>query len=79
MKNPNADLILTRIMWLSGCKRGHNRLRDVDTMRRYIYIHGSPEFKFANKPFTHGCIGMRSSDITQLFDWAPLSTCIIIE
>ena len=40
---PDRDWILTRILWLRGCERGFNRLRDVDTMRRYIYIHGTPE------------------------------------
>src|ERR1700674_6103279 len=36
---PGRDWILTRILWLSGCERGFNRLAQVDTMRRYIYIH----------------------------------------
>ncbi len=34
------DWILTRILWLSGLELGRNRLGAVDTMRRYIYIHG---------------------------------------
>ena len=37
---PGRDWMLTRILWLSGCEPGFNRLGDVDTMRRYIYIHG---------------------------------------
>ena len=40
---PGRDWILTRILWLSGCEPGKNRLGDVDTMRRYIYIHGCPD------------------------------------
>jgi len=40
---PGRDWILTRLLWLSGCEPGKNRLREVDTMRRYIYIHGSPD------------------------------------
>ena len=39
---PGRDWILTRILWLSGCEVGRNRLGEVDTMRRYIYIHGCP-------------------------------------
>ena len=37
---PKRDWILTRILWLSGCEPGRNRLGRVDTMRRYVYIHG---------------------------------------
>ena len=37
---PGRDWILTRILWLSGCEPQRNRLGCVDTMRRYIYIHG---------------------------------------
>ena len=33
----------SRILWLSGCEIGFNRLGKVDTMRRYIYIHGTPD------------------------------------
>ena len=39
---PNRDWILTRILWLSGTDIGKNRLGNVDTMQRYIYIHGTP-------------------------------------
>lgn len=38
---PGRDWILTRILWLSGCEPQRNRLGGVDTMRRYIYIHGN--------------------------------------
>src|SRR5262245_36412366 len=38
--HPGRDWILTRILWLSGAEIGRNRLGRVDTMRRYIYIHG---------------------------------------
>ncbi|HSC84386.1 MAG TPA: L,D-transpeptidase, partial [Pseudomonas sp.] len=40
---PGRDWILTRILWLSGCEPGVNRLGAVDTFRRYIYLHGTPE------------------------------------
>ncbi len=42
-REPERDWILSRILWLSGTEIGHNRLGDVDTMRRYIYIHGAPD------------------------------------
>lgn len=40
---PERDWILSRILWLSGREVGRNRLGSCDTMRRYIYIHGSPD------------------------------------
>jgi len=30
---PGRDWILTRILWLSGCEPGRNRMEEVDTMR----------------------------------------------
>lgn len=65
---PGRDWILTRILWLSGCEPGRNRLGEVDTMRRYIYIHGSPDFARMGRPGSIGCIRMRSRDIVELFD-----------
>jgi L,D-transpeptidase YbiS len=67
-KYPGRDWILTRILWLSGCEPGRNRLGDVDTMRRYIYIHGSPDSAEMGKPGSIGCVRMRNRDIVELFD-----------
>ena len=67
-KYPGRDWMLTRILWLSGKERGFNRLGDVDTMRRYIYIHGSPDTAEMGKPGSIGCIRMRNRDIVELFD-----------
>ena len=67
-KFPGRDWILTRILWLSGCEPGRNRLGEVDTMRRYIYIHGSPDMAQMGKPGSIGCIRMRNRDIVELFD-----------
>ncbi|MER2514351.1 MAG: L,D-transpeptidase [Nitrosomonas ureae] len=65
---PKRDWILTRILWLSGCEPGFNRLGQVDTMRRYIYIHGTPDSVKMGKPGSIGCIRMRNSDLVALFD-----------
>jgi len=70
-RHPGRDWILTRILWLSGCEPGRNRLGKVDTMRRYIYIHGSPERAEMGRPGSHGCIRMRNADIIELFDLIP--------
>jgi len=75
---PGRDWILTRILWLSGCQPGHNRLGCVDTMRRYVYIHGSPETAEMGIPGSHGCIRMRNADIIELFELVPCYTAVDI-
>lgn len=68
---PERDWILTRILWLSGREPGKNRLGKVDTMRRCIYIHGSPDTAQMGKPGSIGCIRMRNADIAELFELVP--------
>lgn len=75
---PGRDWILTRILWLSGCEPGRNRLGDVDTMRRYIYIHGSPDSVEMGKPGSIGCIRMRNTEIVELFELVPPYTPVEI-
>ena len=71
---PRRDWILTRILWLSGCEPGFNRLGKVDTMRRYIYIHGTPNSVQMGKPGSIGCIRMRNQDLLELFDLVEAGT-----
>lgn len=71
---PGRDWILTRILWLSGCERGYNRMGHVDTMRRAIYIHGSPDTADMGKPGSRGCVRMHNRDIVELFDLVPVGT-----
>lgn len=65
---PGRDWILTRILWLSGCEPGKNRLGSVDTMRRYIYIHGTPDGTEMGVAGSKGCVRMRNEDLIDLFD-----------
>jgi lipoprotein-anchoring transpeptidase ErfK/SrfK len=65
---PERDWILTRILWLSGCEPGFNKLGDVDTMRRMIYIHGSPDTAIMGEPGSRGCVRMHTADILDVFD-----------
>lgn len=71
---PERDWILTRILWLSGCEVGFNRLGKSDTMRRYVYIHGTPDTVQMGKPGSHGCVRMRNADLVELFDLIPAGT-----
>jgi predicted GNAT family N-acyltransferase len=75
---PDRDWILTRILWLSGKEPGRNRLGDVDTMRRYIYLHGSPDTVAMSAPGSIGCVRMRNQDIVELFDLVPVYTPVDI-
>lgn len=75
---PGRDWILTRILWLSGCELGFNRMGKVDTMRRYIYIHGSPDSVEMGKPGSIGCIRMHNDDLLELFDLVQAGTGVDI-
>ena len=76
---PQRDWILTRIMWLSGCELGVNRLGLVDTMRRFIYIHGAPDDVKMGIPGSIGCIRMRNADLVELFDLVDVGTSVNID
>lgn len=76
---PERDWILTRILWLSGLEKGKNRLGRVDTMRRYIYIHGTSDEAQIGTPLSKGCIRMRNQDIIELFDTVPVGARILIQ
>ena len=76
---PNRDWILTRILWLSGKEVGKTRLGNVDTMQRYIYIHGAPDSAEMGKVGSHGCVRMRNADIIELFDLVDLGTRVFIQ
>jgi len=77
-EHPQRDWILTRILWLCGLEPGFNRMGPVDTMRRYIYIHGCPdEDSFAN-PGSHGCIKLHNPDMLTLFERVAAGTRVLI-
>jgi len=46
-------------------------VKNVDTMRRYIHLHGSPDNAEMRKPGSIGCVRMRNRDIVELFDLVP--------
>lgn len=76
--NPQRDWILTRILWLCGREPGKNRFGRVDTMRRYIYIHGCPDTSPMGVPLSHGCLRMRNKDIVELFDQVEAGCEVLI-
>ncbi|MNV85744.1 putative L,D-transpeptidase YbiS precursor [compost metagenome] len=76
---PGRDWILTRILWLSGCEPGVNRLGAVDTFRRYIYLHGTPDTEPMGVALSHGCIRLRNTDLLSLFEQVPAHCPVRIE
>ncbi len=76
---PGRDWILTRILWLSGCESGFNRSGTCDTMRRYIYIHGTPDSTPLGKPGSRGCVRMSNADLIELFDRVTVGTEVQIK
>jgi len=76
---PNRDWILSRILWLSGLEKGRNRLGKVDTMRRYIYIHGAPDELVLMQPSSHGCIRMFNKDIIELYGLVEAGAQVLIQ
>lgn len=75
---PGRDWILTRILWISGLERGRNRLGCVDTFRRFIYLHGTPDITQLGTPGSKGCIRMANADIIELFDLIAVGTDVEI-
>jgi lipoprotein-anchoring transpeptidase ErfK/SrfK len=74
----NRDWILTRILWLGGLEPGRNRGGAVDTLRRFIYLHGCGDEAALGTPVSHGCIRMSNADIIDLFDRVSVGTEVLI-
>ncbi len=77
-EHPQRDWILSRILWLCGLEPGFNRLGTLDTMRRYIYIHGCPDEDSFEQPSSHGCIKLHNPDMLALFDRVAVKTRVLI-
>jgi L,D-transpeptidase YbiS len=73
-QHKGRDWILTRILWLSGCESGYNRGGSCDTMRRYIYIHGTPDGTALGTPGSRGCVRMRNAELMELFELVKAGT-----
>ncbi len=75
---PGRDWVLTRILWLSGDEPGLNRLGNVDTMQRLVYIHGCPDSEPMGVPKSHGCIRMTNTDVAELFNYVDVGASVQI-
>lgn len=79
VKFPNRDWILSRILQLCGLEPGKNIGGKVDTLNRYIYIHGTPDCEDLNQPNSHGCIRLNNRDVVELANWGELNTRVYIK
>jgi len=77
-EHPHRNWILTRILWLCGMEPGFNRLGNLDTMRRYIYIHGCPDEDSFAQPSSHGCIKLHNTDMLLLYERVAFGTRVLI-
>lgn len=75
---PGRDWILSRLLWLTGCESGRNRGGRCDTLRRFIYIHGTSDGDHLGLPVSHGCVRMDKADIVELFDRVEVGTQVEI-
>ena len=78
-QHPGRDWILCRILWLTGCEPGFNCGGAVDTLRRFIYIHGCPDGTPLGMPASHGCVRMANADVVDLFERVAVGTPVHIE
>ncbi len=76
---PARDWILTRILQLDGLEPGRNKGGDVDSLRRYIYIHGTPDTTPLGFPGSRGCVRMKNKDIIELAEWIKVGSRVYIE
>lgn len=76
---PGRDWILTRIIQLDGLEPGRNKGGNVDSLQRYIYIHGTPDTTTLGIPGSRGCVRMRNADVIALANWVKIGTKICIE
>ena len=76
---PDRDWILTRILWLCGMEPGLNRFGEVDSMQRYIYIHGTPPTEPMGVPRSHGCIRLHDDEIIDVFSFVRPGSRVLIQ
>ena len=75
----DKECITTRILWLSGLEENFNLGGNVDSYRRYIYIHGTHEEGLIGQPVSQGCVRMKNEDVINLFEQLQINSLIIIK
>ncbi len=74
----NSDDVTTRILWLEGLEPGINKGEGIDSYKRYIYIHGTPEEGLIGTPASHGCVRMLNKEVIEVFNQVPIGTLVVV-
>ena len=77
-ENVKKDLVLTRVLALTGEEPGVNKGGDVDSYARCIYIHGTNDEARIGTPTSHGCIRLTDDDVIEAFDLIPPNARVLI-
>jgi hypothetical protein len=77
-EDTDEDLVLSRILLLTGQEKGLNKGGNVDSYARNIYIHGTNDEARIGQPTSHGCIRLRNDDVIEIFDWLEVDTNVLI-
>ena len=77
-EDTDDDYVTSRIIWLDGEENGFNKGGNVDSFRRYIYIHGTHEEGLIGTKASHGCIRMFNYDVIELFNLVNIGTKVLI-
>jgi len=77
-EDSDNDYVTSRIIWLDGQEEGFNKGGNVDSFRRYIYIHGTHEEGLIGTKASHGCIRMFNYDVIELFKLVNIGTKVLI-
>lgn len=74
----DQDLVLTRILWLRGLEPGKNLGGNVDTWKRYIYIHGTNHPTTLGRPTSHGCVRLDPTEVIDLYNRVEKNIRVLI-
>ena len=67
-KDTTEDLVLSRVILLTGEEPGLNKGGQVDSLSRHIYIHGTNDEARIGIPSSHGCIRLTNDDVIDVYD-----------
>jgi L,D-transpeptidase YbiS len=72
------DLVLTRLVSLTGLEPGRNKGGKQDSFARSIYLHGTNDEDKIGVPASHGCVRLYNDDVVELFDLVDTSTLVLL-
>ncbi len=72
------DLILTRILQLQGLEPGINQGPGLDSLDRYIYLHGTNQETRLGEACSHGCVRLSNDTILELFNQVEEGEPVVI-